>query len=234
MMATPIILFANTAGGTGKTVSAHALAVASAEYGKNALLVDTDPAATLTFLTGIENPRITVGELCAKKSTPDLAVVKSAERFSFIASASRAMANDESWDWLPSFSSNFDLVIVDTASGPSASLRELTSIATHIVIPVLDTFLSIRGALHIRDFLRSAQSASDLSLLPTQCNQLNPALQELITSDFKVLEPAIRFDTSVRDSESSMRSVLSSAPHSDASSDYREVAYSVLELVGIF
>lgn len=56
------LVVANTAGGVGKSTTAHALAVAAVEYGKKTLLIDADPAATLTFYCGIENPRITTGE----------------------------------------------------------------------------------------------------------------------------------------------------------------------------
>ena len=232
-MAAPIILFANTAGGTGKSISAHAMAVASAEYGKKVLLIDADPASTLTFLTGIENPRITVAELLSKSASPDIAIMKSAERFSLIPNASRAYGVEGSWSWVSDAAEGFDLVIIDSASGPSITLKNLVDIATLVIIPVLNSFLSIRGALHIRDFLSARSQSPAMSLLPTQCAELNSEITQLVGEDFSILEPAIRFGEEVRGSESSMRSVLTTSPHCESASDYREVTYSILESLSL-
>jgi chromosome partitioning protein len=51
---TSVIAITNIAGGTFKTTTAHALAVASVEYGKKVLLIDLDPRADLTFTLGFE------------------------------------------------------------------------------------------------------------------------------------------------------------------------------------
>ena len=71
------IVVANTAGGVGKTTSAHAIAVASVEYGKKVLLIDADPAGTLTFCCGIENPRVTTLEFLSGSFSLDASTVKS-------------------------------------------------------------------------------------------------------------------------------------------------------------
>ena len=62
-----IVTVANTSGGVGKTTTAHALAVASVEYGKKVLLIDADPSASLTFCCGIENPRVSSMEFLNKE-----------------------------------------------------------------------------------------------------------------------------------------------------------------------
>jgi cellulose biosynthesis protein BcsQ len=55
-----IVAIANVAGGTSKTTTAHALAVACVEYGKKVLLLDLDVSTSLTFKLGLENERITL------------------------------------------------------------------------------------------------------------------------------------------------------------------------------
>jgi cellulose biosynthesis protein BcsQ len=58
-----IISIANTTGGSGKSTTALAVAVAAAEYGRNVLLIDLDERANLTFQLAIENPRFTMLKL---------------------------------------------------------------------------------------------------------------------------------------------------------------------------
>ena len=56
-MSTPIVVLASFAGGVGKTTLAHAVAVACAEFGKKALLIDLDSSGALTFKLGHERTR---------------------------------------------------------------------------------------------------------------------------------------------------------------------------------
>ena len=83
------IVVANTAGGVGKTTSAHSIGVASAEYGKKVLLIDADPAGTLTFCCGIENPRVTTLEFLSGSFSLPASTVKSSERFTLMPASSR-------------------------------------------------------------------------------------------------------------------------------------------------
>ena len=70
-----IISIANPTGGTGKSTTALAIAVAAAEYGRNVLLIDLDERANLTFQLAIENPRFTMLEVAASSVSTDLAVI---------------------------------------------------------------------------------------------------------------------------------------------------------------
>jgi cellulose biosynthesis protein BcsQ len=230
----PIILIANTAGGTGKTTTAHALSVASAEYGKSVLAIDADPSATLTFLNGIENPRVSVAELLQDSSALQSAMTKCPERFSLIPGASRAFGHNGGWDWITALRSDFDLIVIDTPSGPSPALRDLATFATLTLIPLPNIFLALRGAVHVMDFLASTKSNSTIAILPVQSEGIREELRELLPGNISIIEPAIRSDIAILEAESTSRSVLTSSPQSAAASDYREVTYSILEAVGLF
>ena len=80
------VVIANTAGGVGKTTTAHAIAVAAVEYGKKVLLIDADPAGTLTFCCGVENPRVTTLEFLSDSFSLDASAIKSVERKIFLRS----------------------------------------------------------------------------------------------------------------------------------------------------
>lgn len=118
-----LIAIANTAGGVGKTTSAHAIAVASTEYGKKTLVIDADPGAGLTFCCGIENPRVSTLEYLTGEFSLESATLKTTERFNLLPAATRlsALNIDDaiSTEKFREATREFDLVIVDTATGPN-------------------------------------------------------------------------------------------------------------------
>ena len=133
------LVIANTAGGVGKSTTAHALAVAAVEYGKKTLLIDADPAATLTFYCGIENPRITTEDFLNGAFSLGATIVKTSERFSFLPSSTRLSSFDINQSLTPeklrATFSDYDIVIIDTATGPNRIMTYFLAIADFIVIP---------------------------------------------------------------------------------------------------
>ena len=229
-----VIVIANIAGGLGKTTAAHAIAVSAVEYGKKVLLVDADPAAALTFCCGVENPRITTLELLTQQFPVDSSIVKSSERFSLIPSSSRLSSLDSSSiiakEKFLQQCENFDVVIVDTATGPSMLLTYFLELADIIISPTTTEILAARGSLHIRDFAQSAGSSAKIHLLLNDIHQsLEGDLLEQIKGVFPVIDPIIRKSSLVVDSQVTGKSVLSTHKDSDVSSDYREATYSILE-----
>jgi len=148
-----VLLVANLAGGVGKTSLAHAIATAASEYGKKTLAVDADPDASLTFLTGMENPRLTLVEVANEPGKNEAAIVKTIDRFSLIPSASRVIELEGISDNFKEAISGYELVIIDSPSGPNRIIPQLLNLADRVLAPVDGSMLSIRGALHIRRFL---------------------------------------------------------------------------------
>lgn len=229
-----IIVIANTAGGVGKTTTAHACAVAATEYGKKVLLIDADPAAALTFICGVENPRASTKEFLSRELSLESAIVRSGERFALLPSSSRlstveidsVISNDVLRDELK----DFDLVIVDTPTGPNRLTTLFAAVADLVVIPTTDEILSIRGALHAKDFAAAFGHVASAMLVITMQNEaLAPEVFEQLSQDFELLEPYIREDRLASESQLSGRSVLSSHNQSAIAADYREITYSLLE-----
>ena len=231
-----IVTVANTSGGVGKTTTAHALAVASVEYGKKVLLIDADPSASLTFCCGIENPRVSSMEYLNKEFSLDSAILKTTERFSFLPSSTRLSSLDVddalAQEPLKIALKDFDLVVIDTATGPNRLATYFLAISDLVVIPTTSEILGLRGGLHAKDFAKSSgyQGAPYL-LLTNQSAPIDSEVEAVLKSNFTVLEPAIRADALVPQSQESGSSVLTLHPQSGIAADYREITYSILELL---
>jgi len=221
-----VILVANLAGGVGKTTLAHAIATAASEYGKKTLAIDAAPDASLTFLTGIENPRLTLVEVANEPGKNEAAIVKTIDRFSLIPSASRLIELERISDSFKEAIAGYELVIIDSPSGPNRILPQLLNLADRVLAPVDGSMLSIRGALHIRRFL-GPENKLRIKLITNK--KVNDLGLNQIRSDLEFVETEIRFDEKVHLAQFANRSVLTTYPDSDFASDVRELTYSLLE-----
>jgi len=225
----PVILIANLAGGVGKTTLTQAIATASAEYGKKTLAIDADPNATLTFLTGIENPRFTLREVMEKSVRIEDCATRTLDRYSLIPSASRLLFADGK---VPDFQSEeFDVVLIDSSSGPSSLLPQLIEIATYVLIPVDGSIISIRGALNLNNFISRGQSQSQVKIMTNNSrNYLNyPEVLDQLKKDIQFLESNIPFDSTVNQGQELLQSPLSFATNSDFAAGIRELTYEILD-----
>lgn len=228
------ILVANLAGGVGKSITVQSLAAAMTEYGKKVLAIDADPGAFLTFLSGVENPRFTSRELFAGESNVEITAVRSYDRFSLIPSSSRLV------NWPSTINpklreelTEFDVVIFDSPTGPSSILPTLIEHADLVIAPIMRDLHSIRGLLNLRDFLSGQESKLKINVLDIAKTPWDLELRELVAEEFSFIEPSIS-PVGPLFSQSSGASVLSESPKSDVSAEYREVAYSLLEELGLF
>ena len=229
-----VLVIANSAGGAGKSTSAHCISVAASEYGKKVLVIDADPSGGLTFACGIENPRVSTKEFLSGKFSLDASTIKSGERFSIIASSSRLLALDIdqaiSQAKLTELLENFDLVIIDTPTGVSRITTYFMAVANLILLPSTTEILSLRGALNSKDYAESAGYSGQLQLLITKTTQeLDEEFKSLIGDDFSLLEPTIRSSPQVCLSQSQAKSILTLDTKSEVAADYREVTYLLLE-----
>ena len=222
-----ILLVANLTGGVGKTTLTHALATAASEYGKKTLAIDADPDAALTFLSGIENPRFTMAEVAVDPGKIDGTIVKTVDRFSLIPSASRLIEFERLSEKFKDALSDYEFVVIDSASGPNRILPQLLPLADRVLVPTDGTMLSVRGALHIRRFLSKDTGNLKINLV-TNKKQSEIGLSQ-VKSDMEFVETEIRFDEKVMLSQFTNRSVLTEYPQSEFASDIRELTYSLLE-----
>lgn len=229
-----IILVANLAGGVGKTSIVHSLATAITEYGKRALAIDADPAATLTFLCGIENPRYSTRELFDGDQKLENVVVKSGDRFSLIPGASRSLyAEFAGAKSLRESLNDFDVVLIDSPTGPNSLIAPLVEMADEVIVPVDGSIHSVRGALNLLDFIRRSSNKPQVRALENRSITWDQDLRANFLADFQVLEILVNNDPTLNSAQLSTRSVLSESPHSQIASDFRELAYLLLEEMGL-
>lgn len=224
-----VISIANTSGGCGKSTSAHALAVAFAEYGKKTLLIDLDSKSSLTFRLGFEGERFSAADFLTGTTLREDSVITTHERFDFIGSDTRLTSITDLLTLstlLKNLPKNYDLVLLDHASSFNPCLAMACEISDLFIIPVKDDLHSLRGALQIKALLESTQ----LALLHIGApNELTPKMDALIPP----LDVSIELSSSIELASTTTYSVLTHEKESVVSQSYRSAAYSILELLGM-
>ena len=209
-MSTPIVAVANFAGGVGKTTLAHALAVASAEFGKKALLIDLDSTGALTFKLGHERTRENL--------------INCSERFDLRPHT----ATDSLTALLSEIPAKYDLVLIDTPPLLTAELDQVLKLARLIIVPVRESIHSFRGALAVLK-INSAPGKA----LPNYVES-NSELAQLISNELDLLDGQISIAPEVLAAEAKKVSVLTDAKNSEVAQQYRDSTYSLLEELNIF
>ena len=223
-----IISIANTTGGSGKSTTALAVAVAAAEYGRNVLLIDLDERANLTFQLAIENPRFTLLEVATGSASNELAIIRTNERIDFLPAAPRITALDTtqiSVQNLKQKFANYDLVVIDTSSALNQRLTLAGELSDAVLYVSTDSLAAVRGVVLASDFFKKSDS---LGVLPIMSAAQNSAIS-VLSGDFKVLDPAIPSDENVLMAQIENKSVLNYAKAALASDAYRDITYFLLE-----
>ena len=209
-MSTPIVVLASFAGGVGKTTLTHALAVACAEFGKKALVIDLDSSGALTFKLGHERTRENV--------------INCAERFDLRPHT----ATDSLPTLIAEIPGKYDLVLVDSAPLFTPDLELVLKAAQLVISPVRESIHSLRGALAIMKI-----TSAPCKALPFFAAD-NSELAKLITTELNLIDGEISIAAEVLLAEAKTISVLTDDKNSEIAQQYRDAAYSILEELKIF
>jgi cellulose biosynthesis protein BcsQ len=219
-----ILSIANSAGGVGKTTLAHCLAVSFTEFGKKTLLIDLDPAGALTFRLGFENPRTSIADFLNGSKVTDSNLITTSERFDFIPSDSRLVANfsaDALSKVISDLPKSYDVVILDLPGSLSQPLSLALSISQLVVVPVRNNLHSFRGYLQIK----SISAGVEVKALAIGANHLITAV-ELID------EPLLE-SNELEAAAATKVSILTHDKGSESAESFRNVGYSILEKLGL-
>jgi cellulose biosynthesis protein BcsQ len=227
-MSPKVVAIANTAGGSAKTTLAHALSVATVEYGKKTLLIDCDPKASLTFRVGREGTRITLADFLSGTSIRSEDLDPHAERFDFIAADSRVgngFTGQDMKKLLGKLPKDYDLVFIDTPSDINASLKAALDVADLVIAPYSSTLHHLRGITQVSKLSGDAP----IKLLAIGTNSKS-------AKEFSQWEHLDGFCSTAKEIEAAAEttsSVLTHAKNSIVAGQLRECAYSVLEVLAL-
>ena len=219
-----VVAIGNIAGGTGKTTTAHALAVACVEYGKKVLLLDLDVSTSLTFQLGLETERTTLADFLQGAPINESQIRRVAERFDFIPSDSRISSLheiDTFTKFLETLPKEYDLVLLDTPSTIDQRLVMALDVSDLILIPVTPNLHSIRGANQVRKIAPNKSISGFKIEMRSDADTWDDSMEYLdaLIPDSELVDRA-QSDTS---------SVITLNNQSEIASAYRELAYSLLE-----
>ena len=209
-MSTPIVVLASFAGGVGKTTLTHALAVACAEFGKKALVIDLDSSGALTFKLGHERTRENV--------------ITCSERFDLRPHT----ATDSLTNLIAEIPEKYDLLIVDSAPLFTAELEQVLKAAQLVISPVRESIHSLRGALAVMKI-----TAAPFKALPYFASD-NSELAKLIAAELSLIDGEISIAAEVLAAEPKSISVLTDDKNCNVAQQYRDATYSILEELKIF
>ena len=209
-MSTPIVVLASFAGGVGKTTLTHALAVACAEFGKKALVIDLDSTGALTFKLGHERTRQNV--------------INCDERFDLRPHT----ATDSLSTLIAEIPEKYDLVLIDSAPLFTAELENILKAAQLVISPVRESIHSLRGALAVMKI-----TSAPFKALPYFA-QDNSELAKLIATELNLLDGEISIADEVLAAEAKSISVLTDDKSCNVAQQYRDATYSILEELKIF
>ena len=227
-MSPKVVAVANAAGGSAKTTLAHALAVATVEYGKKTLLIDCDPKASLTFRVGREGTRFTLADFLSGTSIRSDDLDSHEERFDFISADSRVgngFTGENLKVLIEKLPKSYDLVIIDTPSDINASLKAALDVADLVLAPYSNTLHHLRGVTQI------SKLCAETSIKLLAVGEHSKPIKEF--SQWEKLDGTCSTAEEIEVAAHTTTSVLTYAKNSIVAGQLRECAYSVLEELGI-
>jgi len=238
-----IIAIASQKGGTGKTTTTRTLGAALAAKGRDVLLIDNDPQASLTVSCGIDAPDRNIANVYSGTAgIPD--VVRKVSDNLYLVPSDIALSQTEIDIVSRSYREEIltrmlqrinepDYVLIDCA--PSLGLLTVNALraSNEILIPARPEYLGLRAMSILIRSLRKLQSdmmhdMNIIGILPTFYNSRVLHHAEVIAAWQKANLPVfeIRIPQSIRASESAItgQSIIDYAPDNPVTIAYLQLA----------
>ncbi len=248
-----IIAIANQKGGVGKTTTAFNLSSAIALFGKSTLLVDTDPQAHSTVSSVrdpslyekslydvLVNSNVKIREIIVKSSVPGLEVAIS--KISMAKLEPMLLGEIDGHfrlrDVVETIRNDYDFIIIDTP--PTLGLITINALvtATHIIIPIQSSYLSLEGTDDLLETIEKIRKNINPKLeilgvlitLHDKRTNISKDVVDRIKGVFgkKVFKTMISKSVKLEESPAYKESIFTYAPNSVGAVQYKKLAEEVI------
>ncbi len=248
-----IITIANQKGGVGKTTTAFNLSAALSFLGKSTLLIDMDPQAHSTissvqdpskFNKSIYNvlvdPNEKITEVIAKSIIPGLDVAISKISMAKLEPIllGELDAHYKLKDVVEPVRRKYDFIVIDTP--PTLGLITINALvaATHILIPIQSSYLSLEGTDDLLDTIEKIRKLVNprleiLGILITLHDKRTNISKDVVNKikkvfGKKVFNTMISKSVKLEESPAYKESIFTYAPYSVGSIQYKKLAQEVI------